>query len=178
MPYLTCPGCGVRQYTPPLHVRRRSCPVCDTELSAGSLLRRPAGQDCSRLVHYVVQLLGDPAVAEHLVDEALAIQEAEPVAAPSARAAVYRLIHRRIVAQADSNVDAAGVRARHALTRHARLVEDLLTLPLEQRAAIILRTAGDLSHEEIAHVLDLGAAQTRDVLVKARVALAEAGQMS
>ena len=38
MPYLACPGCGVRQYTPPLHVRRRCCPVCDTEFLAGSLL--------------------------------------------------------------------------------------------------------------------------------------------
>lgn len=176
MPYLACPGCGVRQYTPPLHVCRRCCPVCDTELSAGSLLRRPAGRDRSRLLHYVDQLLGDRTVAERLVDEALATQAAQPVAAPSSRAAVYRLLHRRIVGQADCNVDDAGVRAPRGLTRHARLVEDLQTLPLEQRAAIILRTAGDLSHEEIAHVLDLEAAQTRDVLVKARVALAEAGQ--
>ncbi len=176
MPYLACPSCGVRQYTPPLHVRRRRCPVCDTELCAETLPRPLSGRERSRLVHYVVQLLGDPAVAEHLVDEALATQAAEPVAAPSSRAAVYRLLHRRIVAQADSNVDDAGVRAPRALTRHARLVEDLQTLPLEQRAAIILRTAGDLSHEEIAHVLNLGAAQIRDVLVKARVALAEAGR--
>ncbi len=151
-------------------------PVCDTELPAGSLLRRPAGRDRSRLLHYVDQLVGDHAVAGRLVDEALATQSAEPVAAPSSRAAVYRLLHRRIVAQADRSVDDAAVRAPHALTRHARLVEDLQTLPLEQRAAIILRTAGDLSHEEIAYVLDLEPAQTRDILVKARVALAEASR--
>ncbi len=41
---------------------------------------------------------------------------------------------------------------------------------------MILRTAGDLSHEEIAYVLDLEPAQTRDILVKARVALAEASR--
>lgn len=52
----------------------------------------------------------------------------------------------------------------------------LQALPLEQRAALILRTAGDLSHDEIAYVLDLAPAETRNLLVKARVALAEAGQ--
>ncbi len=108
MPYLACPGCGVRQYAPPLHVRRRCCPVCDTELPAGSLLRRHAGRDRSRLLHYVDQHVGDHAVAERLVDEALATQSAESVAAPSSRAAVYRLLHRRIVSQADCDVTTQG----------------------------------------------------------------------
>jgi hypothetical protein len=102
MPYLVCPACGVRQYTPPLHVRRRSCPVCDTELSAGSLPRRAAGRDRSKLVRYVVQLLGDPALAERLVCEVLATQSSQTDGPPSSRAALYRQAHRRVAAHLDT----------------------------------------------------------------------------
>lgn len=176
MPYLACPGCGVRQYTPPLHVRRRSCPVCDTELSAGSLPRRAAGRERSRLVRYVAQLLGDPALAERLVCEVLTTQSAQPAGPPSSRAALYRQVHRRIAEHLARGVVDSSPRADPPLNRRAQLLDDLQALPLEQRAALVLRTTGDLSHDEIAHVLDLEPAQTRSVLVKARVALAEAGR--
>ncbi|MCP9491774.1 MAG: hypothetical protein MSC31_18155 [Solirubrobacteraceae bacterium MAG38_C4-C5] len=152
--------------------------MCDTELCAERLPRHFSGRERSRLVHYVVQLVGDPAVAERLVCEILAAWSPQPAGAPSLRAALYRQAHRRVVDHPDRRATDLPRRADRALNRRAQLLDDLQTLPLEQRAALLLRTAGDLSHEEIAHVLDLGAAQTRDVLVKARVALAEAGQMS
>lgn len=174
MPYLTCPGCSVRQYSPPLHVRRRSCPVCDTELSAGSLLRRPAERDRSRLVHYLVQLLGDRDLAERVVCECFA-QPHDPSGAPSARAAVYRIVHQRAVGLL-RNGSAAASPGGQVPARQAAFIEDLQALGFEQRAALVLRTAGALSHEEVAHVLDLGVARTQDMLVAARVALAEAGE--
>ncbi len=177
MPYLVCPACGVRQYTPPLHVRRRSCPVCDTELSAGSLPRRAAGRDRSQLVRYVVQLLGDPALAERLVCEVLATQSSQTDGPPSSRAALYRQAHRRVAGHLDRRVADSPHRADHALNRRAQLLDDLQTLPLEQRAALVLRTAGDLSHDEVAYVLDLAPAEARNLLVKARVALAAAGEV-
>jgi len=177
MPYLVCPGCSVRQYTPPLHVRRRSCPVCDTELSAGSLPRRAAGRDRSKLVRYVVQLLGDPTLAERLVCEVLATQSSQTDGPPSSRAALYRQAHRRVAAHLDRRVADSPHRADHALNRHAQLLDDLQALPLEQRAGLILRTAGNLSHDEIAYVLDLAPAEARNLLVRARVALAAAGEV-
>lgn len=175
MPYLMCPGCGVRQYTPPLHVRRRSCPVCDIELSAGSLLRWPADREHSRLVHYLVQLLGDRALAERVVCDCFATESHDPSGAPSARAAVYRIVHQRAVDLLRSGRAAASPGDQGSAWQ-APLVEDLQTLGFEQRAALILRTVGALSHEEVAHVLDLGVARTQDMLVAARVALAEAGE--
>jgi DNA-directed RNA polymerase specialized sigma24 family protein len=103
-------------------------------------------------------------------------QSAQPAGPPSSRAALYRQVHRRVAGHLDRRVADSPHRADHALNRRAQLLDNLQALPLEQRAALILRTAGDLSHDEVGYVLDLAPAEARNVLVKARVALAEPGR--
>lgn len=144
--------------------------------SAGVLARRYR----SELVRYADQLLDDQALAQRLVDEALlheAITEsAYADVAPTARALVYGLVHRRVADKLQTHAGPARVAVAALPRRYARLLEALRTLPLQQRSALLLREAAGLSREELAHVLDRSAAATRDVLVRARVAVAEASE--
>jgi RNA polymerase sigma factor (sigma-70 family) len=51
------------------------------------------------------------------------------------------------------------------------LLRDLRELPDEQRAALLLAEAGDLSHAEIAHVLGCGVANVKQLVFRARSGL-------
>jgi len=97
---------------------------------------------------------------------------AQTLAGPTPRAGLYHLVHHRAVEVMRVSEGACPAPST-AATREVQLLEAMRALSVDQRAALLLREGGDLSHEELAHVLDLRPALARKLLVHARMALAD-----
>jgi RNA polymerase sigma factor (sigma-70 family) len=95
------------------------------------------------------------ATARHRCLSMLRARRDHPVEEVSERAATYQL--------------AADVDAREELRA---ILVDLARLPVDQRAALVLSQLGDLSHDEIARILDCPREKVRAVVFQARSALA------
>jgi RNA polymerase sigma factor (sigma-70 family) len=95
------------------------------------------------------------AIARHRCLSMLRMRREHPIAEVSEREAAYQL--------------AADLDTREEL--RAVLV-DLARLPQDQRAALVLSQLGDLSHEEIARILDCPRDKVRAIVFQARSALA------
>jgi RNA polymerase sigma factor (sigma-70 family) len=160
----------------------------DPEVTVAELYRRHA----PGLYGFALRLTGERTAAEDLVAEAfaLAVAGGGPAEPASARAFLFGVVrnlslHRRRAAarrpeatqeqaeEALAGLAAGGDAEGQAVVRQelAATQADLLALPEEARAALLLRAEG-LSHEEIAAVLGTspGAAKVR--VHRARTALA------
>lgn len=132
------------------------------------------------LARYAAHLLDDAQAGERVVEHALggeAIMAAEHVGAPSARAVLYGLVHKRLseqVARQPRERDTAegGPPPRRGF------MGALAELAFEQRTALWLREVEGLSRDELAYVLALSVPATKRLLVDARIALAEASTPS